>query len=75
MHWNHRVIRFNTKDEGEKLMIAEVYYDEKNKPMSYGEPFMLGDNMGELKELVARLDKCLTQPIIDATEFPNQGEE
>jgi hypothetical protein len=46
-----------------------VHYDKKDKPSSYGEPFMVGNTPEEMQELVDRLQKALTQPVLTTADF------
>lgn len=71
--WNHRVF-FEANDDPDysTYRFVEVHYDKKGKPTSYGEPFMVGNTPEEMQELVNRLQKALTQPVLTETDF-NKG--
>ena len=70
MFWNHRVVRTETGE----LMLAEVSYDSKTKkPIGYTEPFMLGDNIGDLRQIVNRLGDAINNHIIDESEFKKEN--
>lgn len=71
MHWNHRIVRVKDNDE-ERLMFAEVYYNDDGSLMGYGECFMYGDDMGELRQLVNRLGNAINQPVLNDTDFPKE---
>jgi len=73
MTWNHRVVRTqdgNDPDNPVLLRLVEVYYGGAGELLGYSEPFMCGDDIGELRHLVARLTEALEQPIIDESSFP-----
>lgn len=72
--WNHRVL-FQANDDPDfsTYRFVEVHYDEKGKPTGYGEPFLLGNTPEEMQELIDRLQKALTQPVVTPSDF-NQGE-
>jgi hypothetical protein len=79
MHWNHRVIDFTadyTANAGDPLFgFAEVYYNDDGTPSSYCSPFMDCDSLEELTQLVDRLAKALTQPVLKVEDFPEPQEE
>jgi hypothetical protein len=68
--WNHRVI-FEANDDPDFSIyrFVEVHYDKKGKPTSHGEPFMVGNTPEEMQELVNRLQKALTQPVLTDKDF------
>lgn len=68
--WNHRVV-FEANDDPDfaTYRFVEVHYGKKNKPTSYGEPFMVGNTLEEMQELVDRLQKALAQPILTDKDF------
>lgn len=68
MYWNHRVVRVTSGDET-YLMLAEVHYNDDGSPMGYGECFMIGDDIGELRQLVNRLADAVTHPVLEASEM------
>lgn len=67
MSWNHRVVRLN--DEDGTLILAEVFYNENDKPVGYTEPFMSSETMDGLRLLVARLGDALDEPVLDADDM------
>jgi len=70
MNWNHRVMNCPSENGGEDLLLfKEVYYDEEGKPDSYSEPFMCGDDLDELRLLLRRLEKALSEPVLHETDF------
>ncbi len=73
--WNHRVI-FEANDDPDysTYRFVEVHYDENNKPTSYGEPFMVGNTTEEMQELVDRLQKALTQPVLTDKDFNEEND-
>jgi hypothetical protein len=50
----------------------EVYYTD-DKPHSYSEPFMCGDSVDELKELLQRLEKALGEPALHEKDFEGEA--
>jgi hypothetical protein len=66
MFWNHRIVRLERGD----LMFAEVSYDsETKKAIGYTEPFMLGDDLGDMRQLVNRLGDAINQDIINEADI------
>jgi hypothetical protein len=47
----------------------EVYYDDQDRPDAYSDPFMGGDTIDEVQELLVRLSKALTQPVLHENDF------
>jgi len=69
MNWNHRLMNCPSENGGEDyITFKEVYYDE-GKPCSYCNPFMGGDDIGEVRELLVRLGKAVEQPVLHEDEF------
>ena len=65
MKWNHRVVDLSAENGGEPLFgLREVYYGDDGKPESYCDPFMVGDDLAELRRLVERLEKALAEPVV-----------
>ena len=65
MHWNHRVVRtVNDETLEVTLQIAEVYYTDKNKPYAYSDPFLMGDTLVELTEILDLLKDATSQPVL-----------
>ena len=73
MEWNHRVMNCPSENGGEDYFtFKEVYYNiYTKKPESYSDPFMGGDTLEELQELVKRLEKALGNPPLHEKEFEN----
>ena len=70
MNWNHRVMNCPSENGGDDFyLFKEVYYDDQDRPDSYSEPFMCGDSVDELKELLQRLEKALTLPVLHENDF------
>jgi hypothetical protein len=71
MHWNHRVINCPSENGGDEdfFTFKEVYYDEEDRPESYSDPFMCGDTIEELHELVDRLKTALDRPVLHERDF------
>ena len=68
--WNHRVIFEENEDpDFSTYRFVEVHYGKKDKPKGYGEPFMVGNTLEEMQELVDRLQKALAQPILTDKDF------
>lgn len=69
MHWNHRVVRIEYFGE-QVLAFAEVNYGDGGEPESYDTPpYVVGDDMEELRELVGRLALALEEPVLDVKEL------
>jgi hypothetical protein len=66
--WNHRVVDMSSTEEP-CLGFREVYYDQAGTPAAHGEPFMVGDSLEELQELVSRLRAALDLPILRENDF------
>ncbi len=58
MNWNNRVVNVDGT-----LMLAEVSY-MGGKPIGYCEPCIVGDDMDELRRVVARLTEALDKPVL-----------
>lgn len=71
MSWNHRVVRLN--DEDGTLILAEVFYDENDKPVGYTDPFMCSETMDGLRLLVARLGDALDEPVLNADDLNGEN--
>ena len=64
--WNHRVIDLSHENDGDPLLgFREVTYNEFGIPDGYNEPFMVSEDIEGLRELVARLQAALDQPIVN----------
>jgi len=71
MHWNHRVVNCPSENGGDDdfFTFKEVYYDDQDRPESYSNPFMCGDDIEELHMLVAHLNIALEQPTLHERDF------
>jgi hypothetical protein len=47
----------------------EVYYDDQDRPDAYSNPFMGGDSIDEVQELLMRLHTALQKPVLHEDEF------
>jgi hypothetical protein len=47
----------------------EVYYDDQDRPDAYGNPFMGGDDIDEVQELLMRLHTALQKPVLHENDF------
>jgi hypothetical protein len=47
----------------------EVYYDDQDRPDAYGNPFMGGDSIDEVQELLMRLHTALQKPVLHENDF------
>ena len=69
MNWNHRVVNCPSENGGDDLYtFKEVYYTD-DKPHSYSEPFMCGDSIDEVQELLMRLHTALQKPVLHENDF------
>ena len=69
MYWNHRVIEFVDEYEDKWFSIHEVHYDENEKPTGFCEPFVGSETLEGLKEVVARMQEAVAQPVLKAKDF------
>ena len=70
MNWNHRVMNCPSENGGDDLYVfKEVFYDDNGKPEAYSEPFMCGDDLDELRLLLQRLEKALSEPVLHENKF------
>jgi hypothetical protein len=70
MNWNHRVVNCPSENGGDDYFaFKEVYYDDQDRPDAYSDPFMAGDDMDGLHELIARLNKAMTRPVLHENDF------
>jgi hypothetical protein len=47
----------------------EVYYDDQDRPDAYSNPFMGGDSIDEVQELLMRLHTALQKPVLHENYF------
>lgn len=70
MNWNHRLMNCPSDNGGKDLIVfKEVFYDDQDRPDAYSNPFMGGDDIAEVRELLERLQKALTLPVLHEDEF------
>jgi hypothetical protein len=69
-HWSYRLIRhaYAAAPSGEYLEIAEVYYDGE-RPSGYCSASVGGDDVAEIRRVLAMLADALTHPPIRAESF------
>lgn len=73
MKWNHRLVDMTDENNGEQLYaIREVHYDDDGKPMGHGEPFMCGESMDEIYELLDRLEEAVKHPALKPEDFKGE---
>jgi len=74
MHWSHRVVSEQDGDE-RILSLCEVHYNDKGELMGYGNPSLIGEDISDLRELVAQLGRALEYPMLMAEDFPQGAGE
>ena len=75
-HWNHRVVKFVDAEYGDEwLSIQEVYYNMDGKPRGCGDPSTMSESLDGLKEVVARMQEALTQPVLTDEDFESTDNE
>jgi hypothetical protein len=72
MHWNHRVVEFEDGYGDKWFSIQEVFYDENDKPTGYCDPFVGSETLEGLKEVVARMQEAVAQPVLKAEDFEEE---
>ena len=75
MHWNHRVIEFVDEYGDKWFSIQEVHYDDNNEPTGHCDPFVGSETLEGLKEVVARMQEAVAQPILKAENFKGESNE
>ena len=71
MIWNHRLVRIADGEET-LLHLCEVYYNDSGQPTRHGDPFLCGNTVEEMEELVRRMGVAVSRPVLDAaTDFDN----
>lgn len=79
MHWNHRVIEFETEGDGKYWEIHEVYYED-GLPAAYAEGpaavrwFAQDSNPGP-EWILAQMKKATEAPILKASDFKGFKDE
>ena len=70
MNWNHRLMNCPSENGGDDYFtFKEVYYDDQDRPDAYSNPFMGGDTIDEVQELLMRLHTALQKPVLHEDEF------
>jgi len=76
MNWNHRLVDMTDENGGDPLIaFCEVFYDDNGKPTGYTEPFMSGENMDEINNLIERLKEATKHPILKPEDFLGEPNE
>ena len=70
MNWNHRLMNCPSENGGDDYFtFKEVYYDDQDRPDAYSDPFMGGDSIDEVQELLMRLHTALQKPVLHENDF------
>jgi len=70
MNWNHRLMNCPSENGGEDYFtFKEVFYDDQDRPDAYSNPFMGGDSIDEVQELLMRLHTALQKPVLHENDF------
>ena len=70
MNWNHRLMNCPSDNGGDDFFVfKEVFYDDQDRPDGYSNPFMGGDSIDEVRELLVRLSVALSLPVLHEDEF------
>ena len=75
MDWNHRVVNCPSENGGEDYFTFKEVYYHNNEPYAYNNPFMGGDNIEELQELLMRLHTALQSPVLHENDFKEVNED
>lgn len=73
-NWNYRLMAHES-DNDFHIEIHEVYYDEKDKPISYTEKgrSVIGDDLESIKWTLDKMKESLNKPILYyGDKFPNE---
>jgi len=71
MIWNHRLVRIADGEET-LLHLCEVFYNDGGQPTGHSNPFLCGDTVEEMEELVRRMGVAVSRPVLnDETDFNN----
>jgi hypothetical protein len=66
-YWNHRILK--EKDGEEDLYrVVEVYY-KRNKPYAYSKPFVCGNSLEELKQVLKWMKEAIKEPVLTENDF------
>ena len=78
-YWNYRVIRcLEDYNQEEYFAIAEVYYDDEQKIVSYTDPLNthpMGETAAELGGDLIQMLQAFAMPVIDYGDLPVESEE
>ena len=78
MSWNHRLVRISDDrilGDGKpvlapELLVCEVYYNKEGKPDGFDPtPFLRGETIEDIEEVLDQIRECFKKPIIDENEF------
>jgi hypothetical protein len=70
MNWNHRLMNCPSENGGKDFYVfKEVFYDDQDRPDAYSNPFMGGDDIDEVRELLVRLSVALSLPVLHENDF------
>ena len=73
MNWNHRLMNCPSENGGEDYFtFKEIFYDDQDRPDGYSNPFMGGDDIDEVRELVVRLSVALSLPVLHENDFEGE---
>jgi hypothetical protein len=73
--WDNRVIRHVDTWGDITYLFAEVTYDENDKPDAYTTVCMVSESLDGMHLILDRLRTALTQPILEASDFPQNQKE
>jgi hypothetical protein len=73
--WDNRVIRHVDPWGDVTYLFAEVTYDENDKPDAYTTVCMVSEDLDGMLRILERLQTALTQPILEAKDFPQNNQE
>lgn len=70
--WNYRIVRIdNGFDEHDTYLLAEVYYDNDDRPQGYCRPFTTFSDVTEIETFAKRVNEALSKEILDESSFFN----
>jgi hypothetical protein len=72
--WNHRVLAHKSNEVEIYFQVHEVYYNDKGKPQYYTENAISigGESYNEIQWQISKIQECLTLPVIDADNWPDE---
>lgn len=77
MTWEYRLVKYSFSNSTiyknkELLQIEEVYYNENNEIVAFGEaPVPYGENIEEVRECLNLMCKALEKDVIDKIDIEN----